>query len=122
MRGAKGKYNPEIVKEICDHVFNGATQRDAALMSDITEETFYTWLKEHPEFSESVKKAHAKYKEQLVSRVKKASDKSWQAAAWILERRYKEDYALRQEITGKDGEPLPSQTYILPDGSKIEFK
>ena len=92
------KYGKEIIKEICDHVFNGATQKDAAAMSNISEDTLYDWLKEKPEFSESIKKAHAKYKEQLIARVKKASDKSWQAAAWILERRYKEDYALKHEV------------------------
>ncbi len=26
------------------------------------------------------------------------------------------------ELTGKDGESLTSQTYILPDGTKLEFK
>ena len=31
-------------------------------------------------------------------------------------------YIERQEITGKDGEPLAVQIYKLPDGSEIEFK
>jgi hypothetical protein len=35
-------------------------------------------------------------------RIEKASVKTWTAAAWILERRYKKDYALRHEVTGKD--------------------
>lgn len=30
-------------------------------------------------------------------------------------------YIERQELTGKDGAPLASQTYLLPDGTEISF-
>ena len=100
------KYSIEIANEICDYVEGGSTQKDAAIMCGIVEETFYAWRKEKSEFSESLKKAHANHKKTLLKTIADASDKSWQAAAWILERRYKEDYSLRQELTGKDGDSL----------------
>jgi len=56
---AIGKYSKEIVEEICDYIAKGSTQRDAALMSNIVEDTFYDWLNKKPEFSEAIKKAHA---------------------------------------------------------------
>ena len=107
------KYSKEIVKQICDHICNGSTQKDASYLSNIHIDTFHDWMNNKPEFSESIKKAHAKFKEQLITTVKKASSNSWQAAAWILERRYKEDYALRVENTGKDGEPLQVQKALV---------
>lgn len=103
------KYCKEIIKEICEHIEQGSTQRDAAILSGIKESIFYDWLKDprKVEFSESLKRAHAEYKKVLATTVKKASYKSWQAAAWLLERRYKEDYALRQELTGAEGNSIP---------------
>lgn len=92
------KYSSEIASEICQYVQDGSTQRDSAIMSGISEETFYTWRKNKSEFSESLKKAHAEHKKTLLATITSATEKSWQAAAWILERRYKEDYALKHEI------------------------
>ena len=115
------KYCPEIVKEIADNIRNGRLQKDAAILANITEETFYQWMKK-AEFSESIKKAQSEFKKQLEIRIQKAAGTTWQAAAWMLERRFKDDYSTRQENTGKDGEPLKVQTYILPDGSKIKFE
>lgn len=111
--GAKGKYTPEIVKEISAYIEQGKSNRDACALSDICEDTFYDWQKLHPEFFEAVKKAHANYKSKLVAILHKAAydDKekevrSWQAAAWLLERKYKDEFSLRSEVTGKDGEGL----------------
>lgn len=38
--------------------------------------------------------------------IQKAAGKTWQAAAWLLERRYPKEFGRRQEITGPDGGPL----------------
>lgn len=111
-RGAKGKYTPEKVKEICKTLETGMSNRDACILNDITEETFYTWIETHPEFSEAVKKAHSKNKQRSVLLIQKAAEQTWQAAAWWLERKYKDEYAKREEITGKEGNPLYDKVEI----------
>ena len=61
-------------------------------------ETFSIW-RNHPKtdnqihLSKAMKKADAEREAELVTRIMRASDKTWQAAAWLLERKYPERYA-----------------------------
>ena len=124
------KYGKEITEEICEYLEAGLTNKDAAILSGITEHTLYDWIKKFSNFSQSLQKAEAEAKQKMINTVRRAAsgfkdgDKKiypvWQAAAWMLERKHRDEYALRQEITGKDGEPL-IQKYVLPDGTEIKF-
>lgn len=95
------KYSEEITQEICKYLRAGNSQHDSALLSGIAESTFYEWLKE-PEFSEGIKKAEYECKARNIAIIQKAAEKSWQAAAWYLERKYNAEFALKQinEIGG----------------------
>ena len=99
------KYGPEMTQEIVQHIKDGRTQRDAATLAGISEGRFYEWMKKE-EFSEAVKKAQATFKKEMEVHIKKAAINTWQAAAWMLERRFKNDYALRQEVTGESGKAI----------------
>lgn len=61
-------------------------------------ETFSVW-RNHPktenqaQLSKALKKADAEREAALVTRIMRASDDTWQAAAWLLERRYPDRYA-----------------------------
>ena len=111
------KYCSELTDEICQHLKEGRTQKDACILSNINNDTFHDWLKKI-EFSEKIKKAQSEFKKQLEVRVQVASNTTWTAAAWLLERRFKDDYALRQEFTGRDGESLTKFTLTL-EASRI---
>jgi len=112
------KYSRERVKEICKYISEGLSQKDAAILSGIGESTFYQWKsdsKDHPsplsdvqkqDFIESLKKAESKNKRRHIKNIDFASKKSWQASAWWLERKYKDEFAVRSEHTGGDGEKL----------------
>lgn len=106
------KYGPEITKAICEHIALGVIQRDAAALEDISEETFYQWMRVHPEFSEAIKKARLEDKARSIKLITKAGLKSWQANAWKLERGYPEDYALRAKLehTGRNGGPIQTSS------------
>lgn len=101
------KFNEEIVKEICGYLRAGNTQKDSALLSGITEKTFYEWMKKS-EFSEPIKKAEQECKARNIAIIQKAAEKTWQAAAWYLERRYHDEYALKSvmEHQGSGDKPL----------------
>jgi hypothetical protein len=78
------------------------SNRDICAYVGITETTFYEWLlrpsrKQEVKFSESLKKAETAFKQALRQKILKHTDDSWQAAAWLLERQYPEEYA-RPEI------------------------
>ena len=107
------KYSNEITEEICKYLRAGNNQHDSAILSGISEETFYDWQRPeskqyHSEFSEALKKAENECKARNIAFVQKAAEKTWQAAAWYLERRYSNEFALKQinELVGKDGQPL----------------
>jgi len=109
------KYCSELVKQICDLIEEGVFAKDACLCVDISEETYYRWKRPtladgspnpeyKPEFSESIKKAEANRKSNLIQSIKR--DRSWQSKAWMLERLHRDEYAERKEFTGKGGEGL----------------
>ena len=126
------KYGKDITAEICNHIKDGLTKKDAALLSDISEQTLYDWIKKHSNFSQSLQKAEAEAKQKMINTVRRAAsgfkdgDKKiypvWQAAAWMLERKHRDEYALRQEITGKDGEPIKLQGEWIPPSSQAKNK
>ena len=102
-----GKYkDKKLVQAILNSIKIGTPKRYAAMASGLSEAQFYVWVEKYPEFAEAVKSAEAEAVQMHVARVTKAAEKQWQASAWMLERRFRDDFALRQEITGKDGEPI----------------
>ena len=46
----------------------------------------------------------------LVSQITLQAPTDWRAAAFLLERRFPEDYGKRTEVTGKDGGPVKVDT------------
>lgn len=104
------KYTKELVRDLCDEIEKGLNIDDACLIVGINQDTYHTWKKDprKPEFSEAIKRANAEFKKLNLYVIQKASVKSWQAAAWLLERKFSEDYApkWKGELTGKGGKPL----------------
>jgi len=101
------KYSKEITEEICKYLRAGNSQKDSAVLAGIGESTYYEWM-DNPEFAEPIKKAEQECKSRNIAIIQKAAEKSWQAGAWWLERKYNSEFALKQinELTGKDGEKL----------------
>jgi len=96
------KYNEDIIKEICDNLKIGINRTDTCDLVGISYETFTVWMQK-PEFSERVKKAEIECKKRNISIIQKAAINTWQAAAWWLERKYSEEFALKNltEHSGK---------------------
>lgn len=107
------KYSPEKTEEICEHLRTGMTRVDTCILSDIHYDTFTEWMKK-PEFSEAIKKAEISNKQRSAVIIQQAAKKSWQAAAWWLERKYKDEYATRNELTGKEGGKIEGMVVYTP--------
>jgi hypothetical protein len=92
------KYSEELTNQICEHISKGATNKDAAIMSGIAESTFYKWMEDNTEFSESIKKAASKRTTAILQTILKAAvdHKTWQAGAWYLERTDPEQFARKE--------------------------
>lgn len=95
-RGRPLKYTPETVTAITDALRLGLTRRDACVYGDISEETFSRWMDQHVDFVSAVEKAELHAKKSRVERIEKAGKRgTWQADAWLLERKYANEFGQR---------------------------
>lgn len=72
-------------------------------------------------FVDRLRKAFAQGQITYLSFIRRAAQKQWQAAAWMLERRWPEEWGRRRlEITGQDGEPVGGTTVsvYLPSNAR----
>jgi hypothetical protein len=96
------KLTAEVQKTITDAIAIGATYQAAAEYAGISYDTFNAWMRdERPkfrQFSEAVVAANARARINLLARIQKAAqgtenkDGDWRAAAWVLERRFGDEY------------------------------
>jgi transposase-like protein len=125
----------------------GAYIETAAAAAGIHKSTLYDWLKRgarekrraekgngkgnghrirkaeaaYVAFSDAVKKAMAESELVDIATIAKASKRTWQAAAWRLERKYPDRWGRKDRIdasiTGKDGGPVVTEVvFVKPDG------
>ena len=67
------------------------------------------------EFRKDFQRAIADSAEVLLNQIRVKAYDEWRAAAFILERRFPDDYGRRTEITGKDGGPVKTRHVFQPD-------
>lgn len=98
------KYGKEITEQICKTLSEGMGRVDSATLAGIHYETFTQWMKK-PEFSDAIKKAETKCKQRNIAIIQKAALTTWQAAAWWMERKHPEEFALKRllEHSGPEG-------------------
>lgn len=93
----------------------GCTNGDIICMLGVAESTFYRWTC-HPRgklqraLSEGLKKAEGQFKRTMITTIGNAalaSHRNWTAAAWLLERKYPNEYAQATRETGETQEAAP---------------
>lgn len=83
----------------------GCTDEEACAFADIAPRTFYDYQKANPEFLQE-KEA---LKQKPILKAKKTIEQSLddpKNAQWYLERKKKDEFSTRNELTGKNGEDL----------------
>jgi hypothetical protein len=104
--------NKDILNKITEAIEAGLGRIAACKKAGLNYQTFLNWLNsEHPnydlDFFEAIKKAEAQglqtIKETCINVILKAAtdrDKPvWQAAAWMLERKFKDEFSTKQELS-----------------------
>ena len=77
----------------------GNTRTASATFAGISRMTLYRWLEADETFRDAVEKAEADAEVRYASQVARAAtDGTWQAAAWWLERRRHADYGRRDRV------------------------
>lgn len=76
----------------------GLTARDSSIIADISHETLYKRLESDDDFRKDFEKAKLKLKYDALANIKKHSEKTWLASAWLLERKYSDEFKMKQEV------------------------
>ena len=97
---SKGKFN-DVKDDIISYIREGDSNILACKKVGISEETFYTWINDKPEFSESLKKARKEFRETIVQTLEQSL---WKRAA------------------GYEVEEVKNEYSTLKDGSKVLVK
>ena len=98
------KFKEEVIARILEGIRKGLPIKLAASLSGVHYATMRSWIKdaekgEDPakvDFLRRYKQAESECAEKCVDIIQKAGIKHWQAAAWLLERRYPEYFGLRK--------------------------
>ena len=116
------KISRQLTTAVAKAIRQGNTIRFACIDAGVSEVNYYRWRKRGKrilevggvcetkmdkaclEFYQETEKAHADYALKLIEPVKKV--KHWQAAAWILERRYRKLF----------GRPRVRRIYVESEG------
>lgn len=112
--------DPEIRKRFCDAIRSGSTIELAAKYAGITPATYYTAIQHarngEPEWAsllDEVEVAEGSAAVAMTAVIRKAAvDGTWQAAAWMLERRYPKMYGRHESRFAAD--PVPVPEYVEP--------
>ena len=102
------KYGKEMVKKITQALCDGQGRVRACKIAGIRYDTFMEWMRSKPEFSEAVKKAEATGNDKIkdICQRRIIEDKSWQSAAWWLERTDPANFGQRNSLNISAEKPL----------------
>ena len=111
------KLTPAVHDAIVASLRAGAYIETAAAAAGVSASTVHAWLRraeDHPddcgspflEFLEAVERARAEAELEAISVIRDAAPRSWQAAAWYLERSYPKRWG-RQAPKPVDGAGVP---------------
>lgn len=106
------KLTPEMVEQAIKLKADGLSNGDIVCALGVHESTFYRWIgdpknKLQRELSEGLKKEEAEFKHTLLTTIRAAAlarNQYWTAAAWLLERKFPDEYgkADRQRDAGDE--------------------
>lgn len=104
----KPKCTTEAIAEAVRLKRAGVNNRDIAMALGIHEATFYRWIgnpktENQRKLSDALKKTEADYKSALLTIIyNSATKRDWKAAAWLLERKYPQEYAKQVRLPPQD--------------------
>lgn len=89
----------ELLKKLEELFAKGLTDREAALLADITPQTLYNYCAAHPDFLERKELLKEQVKTRAKLNVAEAiENRDIEISKWYLERRAKDEFSTKQEI------------------------
>lgn len=110
-----------ITERLVAATSKGLVRKVAARCAGISPRTLYKWLalgrkgvQPYAQLEQRLKEAQSNGEQELVDIIKMHAVDSWQAGAWLLERRYPERYALKQKIS--------HEVQFTPEQARAKYK
>lgn len=111
--GRPTKLTPEPQERVVRLVRVGVAPYAAARACGVKHRTWYDWLrrarageKRYAPLADALAGAHARLQAALTVQVRAAAVENWRAAAWLLERRWPEDWGRRRRSVPEDEPPM----------------
>ena len=95
-------YSPEVAEFVASEITSGSKVTDIAESLGINPDTIHLWKKNKSELKVLIAKKRLELKQYHVKKIE--SDSSWQSSAWMLERRYTDEFgppAKNLNVSGK---------------------
>lgn len=110
----------ETIRKLEEVFAIGGSDSEACFYADISKESLYAYCRKHPEFTD--RKESLKEKPILKARqtVVKSLDQPDYAFKY-LERKKKDEFSPRKELTGKDGNPIETSYEIKLNEIREEY-
>jgi AcrR family transcriptional regulator len=81
-----------LIKKIAAKIEEGLSVADAARACGVGRTTIYRWIKESEDVAEEIERARSVQQFKLIKVISDAGDTDWRAAAWLLARRFPEEF------------------------------
>lgn len=122
--GAKSKLTDEVEQKIVSAIEHGSYEVPAVEAAGISKTTYYRWLEEGEgaksgrkrDFWEAVERARGASEVTLVEIIHNAAPGDWNAAKWLLERRFSSRWANVQKIDIAVEKEMDTLVGVLEDG------
>lgn len=92
---ARAKDRELVSAVVLNYVRNGLPIAQACLAAGVAHSTFRSWKQSNQSLSIALKKAESEFELKHIQNITVHASESWQASAWILERKFPERYAKR---------------------------
>lgn len=117
-------YNPVFCQKVIDLGRLGKSITQMASELDVCKDSMYEWGKNYPEFSDALRRAKQLSQAWWEDKGQDALEKpGFQSSLWAkqVSCRFPEDYreTTRNELTGKDGEPIKFEAKVTQTDEEI---
>lgn len=114
------KLTEDTIRKLEEAFSIDASVKEACYYADISTDTFYRWIKKYPKLSYKLERLREKPVLKARQTVVKSLDNPDYAFKY-LERKKKDEFSPRQELTGKDGEPIKTSYEIKLNEIRNEY-
>ena len=91
------KYSKEKTDTLIKALKLGVSIKSACACAGISSTTYYEWLKQHDEFRIAIDSTQYHVERKALRELRKLAKDNWRVWAWLLERRYPDQWSIKSE-------------------------